>query len=85
MTIRQDAADAARSLTQCAGKDRFESPALAGRIAARVRAGKDCRSQPYHCSTCRGWHVGTLNPVQRKAATQNRYRAHRARLKEEPQ
>lgn len=45
----------------CAGKHRFESPAVARDVALRDRGdkGKGETRHSYYCRSCGGYHVGT--------------------------
>lgn len=48
--------------TQCAGKARFASAALAHRVAKRRSKFNDRKTAKpgdvYHCAHCGGWHIG---------------------------
>lgn len=49
-------------LAACAGKDRFDSYALASQVAAKMnRRGASSRLMPYRCAHCGGLHVGNNN------------------------
>lgn len=54
-------------LLQCAGKVRFESAALARKVARqRGRGGKGRKGNKpgvaYRCAHCGGWHIGRAKP-----------------------
>ena len=44
--------------SQCLGKHRFESAAMAKQIAAQTARRKDCSTVAYLCPACNGWHIG---------------------------
>lgn len=43
----------------CVGKHRFSSRALAVEIAGKQSERRKCKSEPYKCEACGGWHIGT--------------------------
>lgn len=44
---------------QCEGKERFQSPNLAHKVAGRRRHGEwHEHRQPYRCKFCGFWHIG---------------------------
>ncbi len=45
-------------LVTCEGKARFDTLALAKRIATRRKHKADRPGTPYHCKCCGGWHIG---------------------------
>ena len=50
--------DSSLKISQCTGKERFESRALAARVARRrAETGKPGRA--YHCRHCDGYHIGS--------------------------
>lgn len=44
--------------SSCDGKERFDSFALANRVASRPNR-LHCRRTPYRCPHCGGYHLGT--------------------------
>lgn len=59
-------------VSDCAGKERFTSYALAEAV---VKRRTHQRLRPYHCQNCNGYHVGYQNSMDRK----NRNKVRRAR------
>lgn len=58
-------------LAQCAGKEKYETPALAHAVARRRnRRSRDTRVNPYRCQYCGHYHMGTgrrrRNPPSKK-------------------
>jgi hypothetical protein len=50
--------DSEMKTAQCTGKERFDSRALATRVARRrARTGKS--GHAYHCRHCDGYHIGS--------------------------
>jgi hypothetical protein len=43
----------------CAGKERFEGPEAARKVARRMNA-KGVGVNAYRCQFCQGWHIGAL-------------------------
>lgn len=44
--------------TQCIGKHRFDSQAIAKQVAKRMARTHESSTSAYKCATCGGWHVG---------------------------
>lgn len=62
-----------RRSSTCEGKHRFDSPALALKLAKKSRQRRDSSLQAYHCQFCGGWHVGAgkPKPARKKRMTIN--------------
>lgn len=54
-----------RASVECEGKDKLDA-VRAQELARRMRE-KDRRVDPYHCSFCRCWHVGSKPATAKKA------------------
>jgi hypothetical protein len=50
----------------CVGKQRFDSPDAARRIARVSGRRTDSNIDVYRCQYCNGWHLGTSTRAQRK-------------------
>jgi hypothetical protein len=46
----------------CARKVRYDTPARAEAVAARIREQKGAQVETYGCRHCGGWHVGRSRP-----------------------
>lgn len=56
-----------RRLSQCEGKDKFDSFAQAeDGISNRLRH----KVRPYNCQVCRFWHLGNVNGSRQKRLTE---------------
>ena len=47
-------------MRDCAGKQRFETWALANEIAKRSRRRRVSNRHPYRCCHCNGFHIGSI-------------------------
>lgn len=54
--------------SDCTGKVRFGTQAMAREIAKRGRERKGGDRHEYRCRWCRGWHVGTLRDRPKRPA-----------------
>lgn len=53
-------------VASCAGKERFESRALANTVARRQSRRREARLAVYSCDICGGFHIGTVTPKRAK-------------------
>lgn len=59
----------------CAGKERFDTPQLANKVAKR-RSQRRKREEPYRCPMCNGFHLGSPTPkVLTKVRAKVRFKA----------
>lgn len=71
---------AGRETVECSGKDKM-SAVQAKELAKRMRE-RDRRVDPYHCTFCRSWHVGS-KPAAIKGNTHGRPPRHLQRQEDD--
>lgn len=67
--------DHVRQQTQCSGKHRYESSALAAAVSQKQRRAKGgCTAvNHYRCHVCGGYHIGTAREKSIKVARKRYY------------
>ena len=60
-------AKVAPAAAYCNGKERFESQALAAKVAGRSTRRHSGALHAYRCPACAGWHCGTPSKRDRRA------------------